>query len=223
MSGGGAAHGLSVPTDLVQMTQGAPAAYAKLSDAGNRVTRFFCETCGTQLFLRSAVAGPHHGERRRAGRRHALRATRPCVGAQRATLAPAGGGSVAAVVGRGVEWPTRQSDRSCLSRRQWRNRGQDCGCAAYLAPASGRRVLGWVHSRRPCALARSRRRVVQADPEQRWRSGRGGEGAARIAQRQIADTDFEALVAPALRLSSTSTSHSTTEDQSSRPPMCFWA
>ena len=55
MSGGGAAHGLSLPTDLVQMTQGAPAAYAKLSDAGNRVTRFFCETCGTQLFLRSAA------------------------------------------------------------------------------------------------------------------------------------------------------------------------
>ncbi|MCC2107729.1 MAG: GFA family protein, partial [Hyphomicrobiales bacterium] len=55
MSGGGAAHGLSLPTDLVQMTQGAPAAYAKLSDAGNRVTRFFCETCGTHLFLRSAA------------------------------------------------------------------------------------------------------------------------------------------------------------------------
>ncbi|MFV0279691.1 MAG: GFA family protein [Rhodoblastus sp.] len=55
LAGGGAAHGLVLPTDLVQMTQGAPVAYAKLSDAGNRVTRFFCQSCGTQLFLRSAA------------------------------------------------------------------------------------------------------------------------------------------------------------------------
>ncbi|MFO1116830.1 MAG: GFA family protein [Beijerinckiaceae bacterium] len=52
---GGPFHALGVPTDAVQMTQGAPVAYAKLSEAGNRVTRFFCAACGTHLFLRSAA------------------------------------------------------------------------------------------------------------------------------------------------------------------------
>ncbi|MDE2364534.1 MAG: GFA family protein [Hyphomicrobiales bacterium] len=55
IAGGGAAHALTVPTDAVQMTQGAPVAHAKLSDAGNRVTRFFCGACGTHLFLRNAA------------------------------------------------------------------------------------------------------------------------------------------------------------------------
>lgn len=55
VAGGGAAHTLAMATDEVQITQGAPEAYAKLSDAGNRVTRFFCAACGTHLFLRTAA------------------------------------------------------------------------------------------------------------------------------------------------------------------------
>ena len=55
LAGGGPAHSLTLPTDAVQITQGAPVAYAKLSDAGNRVTRFFCGACGTHLFLRNAA------------------------------------------------------------------------------------------------------------------------------------------------------------------------
>jgi hypothetical protein len=55
VSGGGASHSLVVPTDCVQIVEGAPTAYAKLSDAGNRVSRFFCPSCGTHLFIRSAA------------------------------------------------------------------------------------------------------------------------------------------------------------------------
>ena len=55
LSGGGAAHHLVLPTDLVQMTQGAPIAYANLSRAGNRVSRYFCPACGTHLFSRNAI------------------------------------------------------------------------------------------------------------------------------------------------------------------------
>lgn len=55
LAGGGAAHSLTLTNDDVQITRGAPNAYAKLSDAGNRVTRYFCPSCGTQLFLRSAA------------------------------------------------------------------------------------------------------------------------------------------------------------------------
>jgi len=55
VAGGGPAHSLVVPTDAVQITQGAPVDYAKLSDDGNRVTRFFCGACGSHLFLRNAA------------------------------------------------------------------------------------------------------------------------------------------------------------------------
>ncbi len=55
VSGGGPAHSVMLPTDSVQITQGAPVVYAKLSEAGNRVSRFFCASCGAHLFLRSAA------------------------------------------------------------------------------------------------------------------------------------------------------------------------
>ena len=79
--------------------------------------------------------------------------------------------------------------------------------AAYLAEcaASGRRVLGWEAWVVDHALDERNELVVRAGA---WCGlipnsdgglvAIGGEGAARIAQRQIADTDFEALVAPAL-------------------------
>jgi hypothetical protein len=55
VSGGGPSHAMVVPTDAVQLTQGAPSAFSKLSDAGNRVSRFFCPSCGAHLFARSAA------------------------------------------------------------------------------------------------------------------------------------------------------------------------
>ena len=55
VAGGGPAHSLTLPTDAVQITKGGPIAYAKLSDAGNRVSRFFCAGCGTHMFLRNAA------------------------------------------------------------------------------------------------------------------------------------------------------------------------
>jgi hypothetical protein len=55
VSGGGPAHVLVYPATAVVITKGAPQAFAVLSDAGRKVSRFFCMTCGTHLFRRGSA------------------------------------------------------------------------------------------------------------------------------------------------------------------------
>ena len=55
VSGGGPAHVFVFPATAVVITKGAPQAFAVLSDAGRKVSRFFCGDCGTHLFRRGSA------------------------------------------------------------------------------------------------------------------------------------------------------------------------
>lgn len=55
-SGGGPAYLFDVQRDQFRVTRGHPREHLTLSEAGNAITRFFCGTCGTQLYSLSEGA-----------------------------------------------------------------------------------------------------------------------------------------------------------------------
>jgi hypothetical protein len=55
VAGGSPAHVLILPATALVITKGAPQAFAVLSDAGRKVSRFFCGACGTHLFRRGSA------------------------------------------------------------------------------------------------------------------------------------------------------------------------
>lgn len=56
VSGGGPAYMVGVQANQFRVTRGHPQEHLTLSEAGNAVTRFFCGTCGTQLYSLSEGA-----------------------------------------------------------------------------------------------------------------------------------------------------------------------